>query len=342
MRTIRAEAAGTVGRMQWISDTSTGEWLRERLDDPWNASMHSVVPHGYPAYARILHPGVVRSLPDGPVPSSEDWVRMPLAEQNRLIARFHDERATWAVTAEAFGTALHPLAQWQRLVRTPADGDWRTRIAPDGREFTAPIEGALEPGTVAAISAHLAAHTGTPGSGVAALWEGFGGLLGHLGHGPSRAFLTFHETSGDDDPNHQAMLDRSVHDPFNNAFRKQTWQEGILSREVSEGPRLDLVDRSYVLFEASAREFSDPDWILRAPWRDLPGEEHGFPPSAQSPTLLWPDDRAWMMVSEIDFDSTVVAGSAELVGALVADPVLEAFPISEGAELHWDADGVNR
>ncbi|MFJ4223426.1 hypothetical protein [Microbacterium sp. NPDC089695] len=327
--------------MQWISDPSTGEWLRERLDDPWNASMHSVVPRGYPAYARILHPAFVRSLPDRPVPSPDEWVQMPLAEQNRLIELFHDEPATWASTAAAFGTEVHPLAQWQRLVRTPTDGDWRTRIAPDGREFTAPMEGELAPEVVATIARHLVAHTTTPDAGVAALWEGFGGLLGHLGHTPSRAFLTFGDGNGDD-PNHQAMLDRSVHDPLNNAFRKPTWQEGILSREISEGPRLEFEGRAYVLFSASARELADADWVLDAPWRDRPGEERGFPPSAQSPNILWPEDRSWVMVSEIDFDSTVIAGSGEMVAALCADPAIEALPLREGADLHWDADDVNR
>jgi hypothetical protein len=48
------------------------------------------------------------------------------------------------------------------------------------------------------------------------------------------------------------------------------------------------------------------------------------------------------MVSEIDFDSTIVAGSTELVRAICADAGLEALPISEGASLHWDADEINR
>ncbi len=299
--------------------------------------MHSVVPRGYPAYARILHPAIVRSLPDRPVPTLDEWERMPGAERQRLMELFVDEPTTWAETARAFGTALHPLSQWQRLVRTPPEEDWQTRVAPDGREFSAPAIGALSAETVAAIATHLAAATTTPGSGVAALWEGFGGLLGHFGHTPSRAFFTI-----DDDPNHRAMLDRSVHDPFNNVFRKKTWQEGILSKEISEGPRFETRHRAYVLFSTGVDEFTSADWVLRAPWRDLPGEEHGFPPSAQSPSILWPDDRAWVLVSEIDFDSTVVAGSAELVAALCADPALEAFPISEGAELHDDADEVNR
>ncbi|WP_341932904.1 hypothetical protein MRBLWO14_001892 [Microbacterium sp. LWO14-1.2] len=323
--------------MHWMPDPSAGSWLRDRLDDPWNSSMHSVVPHGYPAYARILHPAIVRSLPDRPVPTFDDWERMPGAEQQRLMELFVDEPTTWAETARAFGTVLHPLAQWQRVVRTPMDEDWQTRVAPDGREFSAPAEGALAPETVAAIATHLRAATGTPDDGVSALWEGFGGLLGHFGHTPSRAFLT-----PVDDPNHRAMLDRSVHDPFNNVFRRKTWQEGILSKEISEGPRFHTRDRAYVLFSAGVAEFADADWVLRAPWRDLPGEQHGFPPSAQSPSILWPEDRAWVLVSEIDYDSTVVAGSAELVAALCADAALEAFAISEGAELHGDSDEVNR
>ncbi|WP_286132760.1 hypothetical protein [Arthrobacter sp. OY3WO11] len=48
------------------------------------------------------------------------------------------------------------------------------------------------------------------------------------------------------------------------------------------------------------------------------------------------------MVSEIDFDSTVVAGSHELISALVRDPAIEALPVDEGADLTWDADIHNR
>ena len=176
-----------------------------------------------------------------------------------------------------------------------------------------------------------------PDAGVVALWEGWGDLLGHLGHEPSRAFLTF-----TDEPAHEKVIARSFRDSFNNVLRKPTWQEGILSREISEAPRFQIPGRGYVLFTASAGDFADPDWVLRAPWRDVPAEEHGFPPQAHSPSILWPEDRAWVMVSEIDFDSTIIAGSAELVAAVCADPRLEAFPISEGAELTWDSDEVNR
>lgn len=319
-----------------MSDPSAGAWLRERLDADYE-TMHGVVPRGFPAYARVFHPAIARSLPGRTIPTADELVRMPEPEQRALMAEFVDEPVSWAQTAAAFGTVLHPLAQWQRIVRTPPDGDWRTRIAPDGREFTAPMEGELDPTLLAAIAAHLVDHTQTPDAGFAALWEGRGGLLGFFGVTPSRSFLTF-----TDDPNHQAMLERSAHDPFNNVFRRPTWQEGILSREISEGPRLDLPGRDHVLFSAPPRAFADPEWVLHVPWRDLPAEEHGFPPSGQSPSILWPEDRAWVMVSEVDYDSTIVAGSSALIEALCADEQLEALPLPEGAALTWDADAVNR
>lgn len=322
--------------MEWIADPTAGAWLRDRLDASFD-SMHGVVPRGYPAYARVLHPTIVQSLPDRAVPTPEEWTRMPDRERLRLSELLVTELATWRDAADAFGTVLHPLAQWLHLVRTPPGEDGNVRIAPDGREFSGPALGQLSSELLSSVAGHLAEHTSTPDAGVAALWEGRGGLLGFLGHSPSRLFFTV-----DEDPNHRAMLDRSTHDPFNNVFRKPTWQEGILSREISEGPRLELPERAYVQFSASAREFAELDWMLHAPWRDLPAEEHGFPPNAISPQILWPDDRAWVLVSEIDYDSTVIAGSVDLIAAICADERIEAFPIPEGSLLHEDADEENR
>ena len=48
------------------------------------------------------------------------------------------------------------------------------------------------------------------------------------------------------------------------------------------------------------------------------------------------------MVTEIDFDSTIVAGSPGLIAELITDPSIEAFQISERADLTQDADDVNR
>ncbi|WP_244632258.1 hypothetical protein [Microbacterium sp. Se63.02b] len=125
---------------------------------------------------------------------------------------------------------------------------------------------------MAAIATHLVENTHTPDAGFVALWEGRGDLFGYYGITPSGGSPTF-----TDDPHHQAMLARSTHDPFNNVFRKATWQEGILSREISEGPRLRLPMRDHVLFSAPPRAFADPEWARQVPWRDRIAEERGFP-----------------------------------------------------------------
>lgn len=44
----------------------------------------------------------------------------------------------------------------------------------------------------------------------------------------------------------------------------------------------------------------------------------------EAPNLIWPADRSWFVVSEVDADSTLVGGSAELIEAIVESPALEA------------------
>lgn len=320
--------------MEWIADpAAAGGWIRDRLDDDW--SMHHFVPHGFAAYARIFHPAEVRSLPDRPVPTTNEWSRMPDTEQQRLMELLIAAPASWADAAAAFGTTMHAFAQWQRLVRTPSDGDWHPSIAPDGREFSSPNMGANSPELLAAIAGHLIEHTTTPDAGFVAVWEGWGGLVG--AHGSTgRSFIEF----TDETP--KPMRWRSLRESFEMPFRQAKWQPGILSDDISKGPRFELPDRDHVLFSAAPAAFADPEWILDAPWRDREAEGHGFPPSAQHPSILWPADHAWVMVSEIDFDSTIVAGSEELIRAICADPAIEALPVPEGASLHWDADVINR
>lgn len=330
--------------VEWTGDVAAGHWLRELIDDPWQSTMHGVVPRRFTAYARVFHP-TVRDRPVG-----RSWPPLPYAGHAREWDDFHRERpaidvepVTWAQAAGVFGTTMHATAQWQRLVAPglavasedePQDAEgWR---------YGEPSQGRLDTELVTRLARCLMRHTRTPATGYVALWEGWGGLVGHLGEGPSRAFL---QLSDSDDPSlarHNTMLAAAVKDRFGRVFRKQTWQPGILSDEISRGPRLELPHRGHVLFSGGVSELADPEWVLHVPWRDREAEQQGFAPEAQSPSLVWPQDRAWVWVSEIDWDSTVIGGSAELVQALCADPAVEALPLPEGASLNWDSDELNR
>lgn len=60
-----------------------------------------------------------------------------------------------------------------------------------------------------------------------------------------------------------------------------------------------------------------------------------------SPNLIWPKDHSWFVASEVDFDSTLVGGSAILIDAIIESSKLEARQIMPTDSLADDADKVN-
>jgi hypothetical protein len=48
----------------------------------------------------------------------------------------------------------------------------------------------------------------------------------------------------------------------------------------------------------------------------------------RSPTLWWPDDRAWCVATEIDYNWSYIGGSAACIEQVLKDPDLEALPTS--------------
>ena len=73
---------------------------------------------------------------------------------------------------------------------------------------------------------------------------------------------------------------------------------------------------------------------------DDPGALDGFSP--KSPNLSWPADRAWCVATEIDFDSTLVGGSSDLIQTVLDAPGLDAWRVSPEDSLAADADHVNQ
>jgi hypothetical protein len=96
--------------------------------------------------------------------------------------------------------------------------------------------------------------------------------------------------------------------------------------EASAAP----LHRDYLLFRGPLRAALDMGWE---------GSPGGFEP--QSPSLLWPADRSWCMSTEIDFDSTLVGGSAELVTAVLTASALDAWPVEPDDDLTAFADLPN-
>jgi hypothetical protein len=86
--------------------------------------------------------------------------------------------------------------------------------------------------------------------------------------------------------------------------------------DVLAGPRLHLPHRDYLLFRGQLADLLHLGWTY-------PGGTHDL----QSPNLMWPADRSWCVATEIDFDSTLVGGTEELVESLLATDGLEAWRV---------------
>lgn len=85
--------------------------------------------------------------------------------------------------------------------------------------------------------------------------------------------------------------------------------------------------RDYVLLSAAVPMASRPLWLID-------GEAWHY----QSPSLWWPEDRAWVVATEVDFAWTYVGGSEAVVDALRRDTRLT----TRQAVLEEDANGQHR
>ena len=143
-------------------DPSVGDWLRPRLG-PFGAVVGSLVPRGYEAYARVLHP-------------MYDETHAPV---------------TWASVAAVTGRVVHPTAQAWRVagrpgVHAPQSKPLGSRVAEvDEWCGDEPAEGSMDGPELRVIARVLARHSDS--DLVAAFWEGTswtGGAMLWLWTGP--------------------------------------------------------------------------------------------------------------------------------------------------------------
>ncbi len=59
------------------------------------------------------------------------------------------------------------------------------------------------------------------------------------------------------------------------------------------------------------------------------------------PNLWWPGDRSWCVASEIDLPYTYVGGSSDLIGEILAHPLLEALPATIAQRITANSDVIN-
>lgn len=101
------------------------------------------------------------------------------------------------------------------------------------------------------------------------------------------------------------------------------WSGAPLESKV---PRFEIPNRTMGLFQGSIEDAAESF----EPW---PADRHA--------NLWWPRDLAWFVVSEIDYDSTIVAASRECIGDVVRARGLEAFEVLPSTDLSNLGDQVN-
>jgi hypothetical protein len=97
-----------------------------------------------------------------------------------------------------------------------------------------------------------------------------------------------------------------------------------IPHEVFVGPKVAMRDLEYLLYEGA---------IAKAT---------AFVGHHVRPNLWWPDDRAWVVASDIDLCWTYIAGSHALVDELVADDRFEVIPAQLHDRITIDGDAINR
>lgn len=63
--------------------------------------------------------------------------------------------------------------------------------------------------------------------------------------------------------------------------------------------------------------------------------------SYRSPSLWWPDDRAWCVATDVEMQETYLGASGACVNRLLADDRLEIMRVSADQDITWESDVIN-
>jgi hypothetical protein len=282
--------------VELIEDVSRGDWLLARAGA--SATFGGVAGTGFEAYVRILHP--LRA-------DREDRTSVDEYDEHPVL---ESAEWRWADVAERTRRAIDPLVSWQTLSGRDDESDVSFE---DGWVVHPPEAGWYEPAQLAALTGLLAEATSTPDDLVGAIWDGWGDLNGTstLGFG--------WQGSGEPTAVERAQMQEDMA-----RMQAQHRREQVALRQSLAGPRFAWPGRECILFSMSLPQLGDPSWMDDA----RVGTYVDF---GHTPQMLWPEGHEWVLATEIDWDSTIVAGSRSLVDAVLADERFEAYEVDADA-----------
>ena len=124
-------------------------------------------------------------------------------------------------------------------------------------------------------------------------------ILSKFTSSPEVCFHALWEGQGWMHPGSSAVFKR-INQVLSDHLQSHTLPEGIMEAE-----RFNLPNRGYLLMRGPLAEAKNIGWIFSESFH------------SQSPNLLWPLDRQWIMASEIDFNVTLIGGSEALISSIL-------------------------
>lgn len=282
--------------MELIKDVSRGDWLLARAGA--FATFGGVAGTGFEAYTRILHP--LRA-------DREDRTSVDEYDEHPVL---ESAEWRWVDVAERTRRTIDPLVSWQAISGRDDESDLPFE---DGWVVHPPEKGRYEPTQLAALTGLLADATSTPDDLIGAIWDGWGDLNG------SSTMSVGWQGSGEPTAAERAEMQEHL-----DRVQAQHRREQAALRESLAGPRFAWPQREYILFSMSLPQLGDPSWMLDARIGTSVDVRH-------TPQMLWPEGHEWVLATEIDWDSTIVAGPRSLVDAIIADGRFEAYEIDADA-----------
>lgn len=224
------------------------------------------------------------------------------------------EPLRWAEVAALTGRTTHRLMQWASIKGSYPELNDYTKLKVGDRYIDAPTEGSLPLELAQVLWPLLERHTKTPDTCFFAVWEGFGDLPKCVYKAPKFE-----------------IPERPFH-----LFRTsiQTVEQSFCT-----GAEPDTVETSFTAFSEEEMALSPAE--LQERRQTLLDFLNALPPRYQSANLWWPEDRAWCVHTEIDLNTTYIAGSQKLVDALVSHPGLETYQAQPTDKITFDSDTVN-
>ena len=155
--------------VKFCEDVSEGRWVEKRISDSGMSTVSSLLPNGFPAYARVFHPAYLNDDEEQPV--------------------------RWSTVASWTGRTVHPQMQFQRVAGLPEGPHINEPDPPWGSH---PTVGSIPEAECRTLVETLRGFTATPDSCYFCLWEGWGSIdtrlykAGSRVRAPHRDHLLFH------------------------------------------------------------------------------------------------------------------------------------------------------